>query len=140
MRPRVQGGLGWRIGRGLAPQPGLTPEGPGRGSDAREARGFGLQRLAPLCRPGSALRRRAQAGRRELWERQTGLIVVHTASPRQWAPRALGGGHRLHHGVVLVPGGGPIVADRDHVETWRVAVVHAVRAQGRPVWGPRGRP
>lgn len=73
--------------------------------------------LAHLFRPGSALRRRAKEGLRELLDVQTGMIVVHNAYPRELAPRALGGGPRFQHGVVIVPGVVAVVADLDQAET-----------------------
>jgi len=140
MRPLVEVGIGWLIVLGLAPQPVLTPSGPCRLSDARDAIGCGLQMLAHLFCPSSALRRRAKEGLRELLDVQTGMLVVHHASPRQWAPRALGGGHRFQHGVVIVTGVVPVVAARDQAETLRVDVWQDVLDQGRQVCGHRGRP
>src|SRR5919199_3052362 len=96
--------------------------------------------LAHLFRPGSALRRRAKEGLRELLDVQTGMRVVPNAYPRELAPRALGGGHRLQYGVVIVTWVVAVVADRDQAETWRVDVLQDVLEEGRQVRGQRGLP
>lgn len=66
-----------------------------------------------LFRPGSALRRRAKEGLRELLDVETGVIVVPNAYLRELAPRARGVGHRFQHGVVIVTGVVAVVADID---------------------------